>query len=103
MLLSQDDANQATHGWSVREDAHDIGVTSDLLVETFQRVVGPDLLPVGDREAGEGQDIGASIVQKRGNLREPVLELIGQPIELGVYLIGGGLLVDRRTMVATHG
>ena len=66
VLLSQDGANQATHGWSVREDAHDIGATSDLLVETLQGVVGPDLLPVGDREAGEGQDIGSSLVHLRG-------------------------------------
>ena len=29
VLLSEDGANQATHGWSVREDAHDIGATSD--------------------------------------------------------------------------
>ena len=36
MLFSEDGTNQATHGWSVREDAHDIGATSDLLVETLQ-------------------------------------------------------------------
>ncbi len=27
-------ANQATHGWPAREDAHHIGAASDLLVET---------------------------------------------------------------------
>ena len=63
VLLSQDGANEAAHGRPVREDAHDIGASPDLLVEALQGVVGPDLLPVGDREAGEGQDIGSSLVQ----------------------------------------
>ena len=63
VLLSQDGANQATHGWPVREDAHHIGAASDLLVETLQRVVRPDLPPVEGREAGEGQDVGAGLVQ----------------------------------------
>ena len=63
VLLSQDGANQATHGWPVRENPHHIGAASDLLVETLQRVVGPDLLPVEGREAGKGQDVGAGLVQ----------------------------------------
>ena len=38
MLLSQDGANQATHGWPVREDA----ITSvRRLISLFQRVVPP--------------------------------------------------------------
>ena len=57
------DNESTTHGWSVREDAHDIGATPYLLVEALQGVVGPDLLPVGDREAGEGQDVRTSLVQ----------------------------------------
>ena len=51
------------YGWPVREDTHHIGAASDLLVETLQRVVRPDLPPVEGREAGEGQDVGAGLVQ----------------------------------------
>ena len=37
---------------------------------------------------------GPASSSREADLREPVLELIGHPVELGVYLIGGGLLVD---------
>ena len=63
VLLSQDGANEAAHGRPVREDAHHIGASPDLLVETLLWVVGPDLLPVGEWEAGEGQDVGSGLVQ----------------------------------------
>ena len=51
VLLSQDGANEAAHGRPVREDAHHIGASPDLLVETLLWVVGPELLPVGEWEA----------------------------------------------------
>ena len=89
VLLSQDGANEASHGRPVREDAHHIGASPDLLVETLLWVVGPELLPVGEWEAGEGQDVGSRFVQQRGDLGEPIVELRGHPVELGVYLIGG--------------
>ena len=41
-----------------------------------------------------GPFTGSSLVQKRGDLGEPILELIGHPIELGVDLLRGRLLVD---------
>ena len=63
VLLSQDGANEAAHGRPVREDAHHIGASPDLLVETLLWVVGPELLPVGELEAGEGQDVGSRFVQ----------------------------------------
>ena len=63
VLLSQDGAIEAAHGRPVREDAHDIGASPDLLVETLLWVVGPELLPVGEWEAGEGQDVGSRFVQ----------------------------------------
>ena len=63
VLLSQDGANEAAHGRPVREDAHHIGASPDLLVETLLWVVGPDLLPVGEWEVGEGQDVGSGLVQ----------------------------------------
>ena len=40
-----------------------IGASPDLLVETLLWVVGPDLLPVGEWEVGEGQDVGSGLVQ----------------------------------------
>ena len=61
--LQDTDPTPSFGGFGLREDAHDIGATSDLLVETLQGVVGPDLLPVGDREASEGQDVGSGLVQ----------------------------------------
>ena len=62
VLLSRDGANEAAHGRPVREDAHHIGASPDLLVETLLWVV-PDFLPVGEWEAGEGQDVGSRFVQ----------------------------------------
>ena len=53
VLLSQDGANQAAHGRPVREDAHHIGASPDLLVETLLWVVGPDLLPVGGMQVSD--------------------------------------------------
>ena len=63
VLFGQDSPNQATRGWPIGEDAHDIGAAPYLLVETLQGVVGPDFLPVADWEAGEGQDVRTSLVQ----------------------------------------
>ena len=63
VLFSEDGANEAAHGRPVREDAYHIGASPDLLVETLLWVVGPELLPVGEWEAGEGQDVGSRFVQ----------------------------------------
>ena len=63
VLLSQNGANEAAHGRLVREDAHHIGASPDLLIETLLWVVGPDLLPVGEWEVGEGQGVGSGLVQ----------------------------------------
>ena len=67
VLLSQDGANEAAHGRPVREDAHHIGASPDLLVETLLWVVGPELLPVGEWEAGEGQDVGSRFVSREAS------------------------------------
>ncbi len=77
MLFSEDGANQATHGWSVREDAHDIGATPYLLVEALQGVVGPDLLAgkvdlnSADAEALMALDgIGETLAQRIAGYRD---------------------------------
>lgn len=44
----------------VGEDLDDIGAALDLLVESFDRVVRPDLLPMGFGERGERQDVRTS-------------------------------------------
>ena len=43
---------------TVGVDAGDVGAPADLLVQALLWVDGPDLAPVGDREGGEGQDVG---------------------------------------------
>ena len=45
-------------------------------------------------EAGEGPDVGSSLVQSRGDLWERVLELSNHPLELGMHLLRRRLLVD---------
>ena len=69
-------ANQATHGWSVREDAHDIGATSDLLVETLQGVVWT-----------------RSSVGRQGSWRRPGYRVQPRPVERPPEGTGPG--VDR--------
>jgi hypothetical protein len=42
---------------AVRKDADHVGTAADLAVESFLRVVRPDLAPVLLRERGEGEDL----------------------------------------------
>ena len=66
-------------------------------ISLFRRSWGllePHLLPVSHREGGEGQGVRSSLGQYRGGLGEPVSELIDHPVDLGVHLLGGRLLVD---------
>ena len=50
-------------------------------------------VPLPGRATGNG-GLWSAITKRVLARREPVLELIGHPVELGVYLIGGELLVD---------
>ena len=70
MGLDQDGAGQAEQGGRVGEHPDDVGAAFDLLVHPLQRVSGPDLLPVRDRELGEGRQFGSasrSIASTVGN------------------------------------
>jgi hypothetical protein len=69
VLFGQDGADQADEGVTAGEDPDDVGAAADLPVESFLRVVGPDLPPDGLGEGGEGQDVGAGSIQVRGYLR----------------------------------
>jgi len=44
-LLREDGADEPDDRFAVGEDTDDVRTTLDLLVEPFERVVGPDLLP----------------------------------------------------------
>ena len=94
MLLCQHRSHQPARSRPVREDPHHIRPSADLLIEPFQRVVGPDLPPVRYRERREGQDIRTGLCQHRGGLREPVLELVDHPVQLRMHLLGRRLVVD---------
>jgi hypothetical protein len=52
--LGQDGTSEPEQGFRVGEHAHHVGAALDLLVQPLQRVGRPDLLPVTDREGGEG-------------------------------------------------
>ena len=54
------------------------------LVLPLQRVDGPDLAPVSDREGGEGEDVRASLVQEGRCLWEALHELLHHALVLGV-------------------
>ncbi len=69
-----------------------IPAASDLPVEAFVGVVGPDL---GPYVLGERQDVGAGGVQVGADLGEPVGDVVQEPVELGVDGWGVGLVVDR--------
>ena len=54
----------------------------DLLVDPLERVGAPDLLPVGEREGGEGRHVLARLREHRGDDREPRRQLVDDRIEL---------------------
>ena len=72
VLLGQDGADEADQGVAVGEDPDDVGAPADLAIESFLRIVRPDLAPELFGERGEGQDVGAGGVEVGGNLREPL-------------------------------
>ena len=59
----------------VGEDADDIGAPADLAVEALEWVGRSELAPVRGRERVEGQDVGLGVLEHRGDLAEPAVEV----------------------------
>jgi hypothetical protein len=57
VLLGEHRADETYDGVTVREDAHDVGATSNFLVQSFLRVRRPDLAPDLAWVAGEREQI----------------------------------------------
>src|SRR4051812_35027938 len=55
-------AGAGLRGW---KDADDVGAALDLLVQPFQRIGRPDLLPVACGEAGEREQVVGGLAQHR--------------------------------------
>src|SRR3954453_1461588 len=93
----------------VGEDPDDVGAPGDLAVEALKRIRGADLGPVLGREGVEGEHVGLGVLEQRGDLRQPALELldgVAQP-PAGLIAVGGGEdLADDRAervvLVAAH-
>ena len=103
MLFGQDGPDKADQGVAVGEDAHDIGPSADLAVQSFLGVVGPDLPPQLLGERSERQHVGPGrleVIHDGG-------QLVGQRVEYAVELVVHrgcvGLVVDRVSRVRTHG
>ena len=60
VLFGEDGADEADHGGVVGEDPDHVASAFDLFLDSFQRVGGVDLAPVG---AGEG-GVGAQVLQE---------------------------------------
>ncbi len=82
VLLGQNGADQTHDSAVVGEDAHHVGTTLDLLVQTFLGVVGPDLAPVVLWERQIRQHLLLGFVQQLRHAWEAGPELIGDPTPL---------------------
>jgi len=74
VLVAEHGSDESDGGAVVGEDPDDVGPSFHFLVESFERVVGPDLAPVGPRERVERQHVGLGVSHQRGGLGEPVGE-----------------------------
>jgi hypothetical protein len=70
VLFDDDGGNEPFDGGVVGEHAHDVGAALDLSMEPFERVRGPDLAPVLDRERFEGEKVVAGAGEHLGDVRE---------------------------------
>ena len=57
-------------------------------------VVGPDLAPDLLGERGEGEHVGAGVLEVLGDGGELVGQGVEDPVELGVDRVGVGLVID---------
>jgi hypothetical protein len=77
--LDQDCAGEAQQGLGVGEDPDDVGAAFDLLVDPFQGVGGPDLLPVRPgRTVKASRSVSASVsmVSTTGNWRPSMVAIM---------------------------
>jgi hypothetical protein len=75
----------------VGKDADHVGAAFDLFVETLQRIGAPDLLPVQDREIGEGGDVVGGRAQHGFDLGQLAAEHVRDGVELLTDMLGAGL------------
>ena len=97
--LDGEHRHQPDHTGVVGEDPDDVGAPADLAVEALQRVGRTDLGPVLLWAAVEGQHVDFSVVEQRGDLRQPSLELLDGVGETSAGLVtvrGGEDRADHR-------
>jgi hypothetical protein len=87
-----DEPDDAVSGW---EDRDDVGAAADFAVEAFDRVVAPDLPPERGAEGGEGEQVGAGLLEQLRGGREALVELGEHALVLLVGLVLVGLVEDR--------
>jgi hypothetical protein len=92
MLLGEHGANETDQRGAVGEDADHVGAAPDLAIETLLGIVRPDLAPDRFGEAGEGQHVGAGVVQVLGDGGEFLGQGVQDAVELGVDGLGVGLV-----------
>jgi hypothetical protein len=63
VLLGEDGTDEPDQGVAVGEDADHVGAAADLAVEPLLGVVRPDLPPDRLREDGEGEHVGAGLLE----------------------------------------
>lgn len=71
-------------GWSVGEDADDIGAAADLSIGSLLGIIGPELTPDLLREAGEREHVSPGSLEVLGHFRELLREGVQDPVERGV-------------------
>lgn len=84
-LLGEHRADEADDGVAVGEDADGVRAAADLPVEALVGVVGPDLLPESFGEPGEREDVGPGGVEVLVCFGEFPVDVVQQPVELGVH------------------
>lgn len=102
-LLGQDRTDQADHRGPVGEDPHHVGPATDLFVQPFLWIVGPDLRPVLDREGGERQNVVRCVEDERSGVCEAGgSEPLDDISELRPGAVTVGLLEDRSDQRGDH-
>ena len=93
-LFGQDRADEAGDGVAVGEDPDAVGAAADFAVEALVGVVRPDLGPEAVGEQVEREDVGSGGVEVFVRVRQLAVDVVQQPVELGVNSVGVGLVVN---------